>query len=102
MAETVKKTTAKNPKAKAAKEPKAPTEAKAPKAAKAVSKANGAAAAAKTSPSEKSKSNLAEMPIPRERIEELARKFWAERGYTDGHHEEDWYRAERELRGMAS
>jgi hypothetical protein len=32
-----------------------------------------------------------------DQIAELARKFWAERGYTDGHAEQDWLRAEREL-----
>jgi len=37
-----------------------------------------------------------------EQISELARKYWAERGYKDGHHEEDWFRAEQELRGKAS
>ena len=35
-------------------------------------------------------------------IADLARKYWAERGYKDGHHEEDWFRAEQELRGKAS
>jgi hypothetical protein len=29
----------------------------------------------------------------------LARKYWAERGYYDGHAEHDWLRAERELNG---
>ena len=43
------------------------------------------------------------MPSPtHEQIEELARRYWAERGYKDGHSEEDWLRAERELRGKAS
>lgn len=37
-----------------------------------------------------------------EQIAELARKYWAQRGYTDGHHEEDWFRAEKELRAKAS
>lgn len=37
-----------------------------------------------------------------EQIAELARKYWAQRGYTDGHHEEDWLRAEMELRSKAS
>lgn len=37
-----------------------------------------------------------------EQIAELARKYWAERGYADGRHEEDWLRAERELRAKAS
>jgi len=35
-------------------------------------------------------------------IAELARKYWADRGYTDGHQEEDWLRAEQELIGKAS
>jgi len=30
------------------------------------------------------------------------KQYWAERGHQDGHHEEDWYRAEQELRGKAS
>jgi hypothetical protein len=37
-----------------------------------------------------------------EQVAELARKYWAERGYKDGHHEEDWFRAEQELRSKAS
>lgn len=37
-----------------------------------------------------------------DQIAELARKYWAERGYKDGHHEEDWFRAEQELRARAS
>jgi hypothetical protein len=36
-----------------------------------------------------------------EQIAELARKYWAQRGYNDGHHEEDWLRAEKELRAKA-
>jgi hypothetical protein len=35
-------------------------------------------------------------------IEKLARKFWAERGWQDGYAEQDWLRAEQELRKMAS
>jgi len=42
-----------------------------------------------------------EIAISREQVTELARKFWAERGYTDGGHEEDWFRAEQELRDKA-
>ena len=32
-----------------------------------------------------------------EEIEQLARIFWAERGYQDGYADHDWLRAEREL-----
>lgn len=37
-----------------------------------------------------------------DQIANLARKYWAQRGYVDGHHEEDWHRAEQELRAKAS
>ena len=37
-----------------------------------------------------------------DQIADLARRYWADRGYKDGHHEDDWYRAEQELRGKAS
>jgi hypothetical protein len=35
-------------------------------------------------------------------IAQLAEKFWAERGWQDGHAEQDWLRAEQELVGAAS
>ena len=38
----------------------------------------------------------------REEIEQLAKKYWAERGYQDGYAEHDWLRAEHELRSKAS
>ena len=37
-----------------------------------------------------------------EQIAQLAQKFWAERGWQDGYAEQDWLRAERELRVSAS
>jgi hypothetical protein len=40
--------------------------------------------------------------IPHEEVARLAHKYWKERGHKHGHHEEDWYRAERELAGVAS
>jgi hypothetical protein len=41
---------------------------------------------------------VAKTPKPsRGEIEQLARTFWAERGYQDGYAEQDWLRAEREL-----
>ncbi len=51
------------------------------------------------------KEKVAEMvkPAPsREQIEQLARKFWADRGYQDGYAEQDWLRAEQELHQVAS
>jgi Protein of unknown function (DUF2934) len=52
------------------------------------------------------KETIAEVPKTatpsREEIAELARKYWAERGWKDGYAEQDWLRAEQELRGMAS
>lgn len=38
----------------------------------------------------------------RAEIEQLARQYWAQRGYTDGQAEQDWLRAEQELLKMAS
>ncbi len=40
--------------------------------------------------------------ISHETVAELAHRLWAERGGAHGHHEEDWFRAEQELRGKAS
>jgi hypothetical protein len=37
-----------------------------------------------------------------EEIAQLARKYWAERGWQDGFAEQDWLRAEQELMGIAS
>jgi hypothetical protein len=53
----------------------------------------------------KKKSATAKEPhvmVSREEIARLAHRFWAERGRQDGHHEEDWFRAEQELLGKAS
>jgi hypothetical protein len=44
---------------------------------------------------------VATMPS-REQIERLARNYWAQRGYQDGFAEQDWIRAEQELRQKAS
>jgi len=45
--------------------------------------------------------NKQEVAISPDLVAELAHKYWAERGYTDGGHEQDWLRAEQELRAMA-
>ena len=37
--------------------------------------------------------------IDRQRIEQLAYSLWQQRGCPDGSSDEDWFRAERELRG---
>jgi hypothetical protein len=44
---------------------------------------------------------VATMPS-REEIEKLARAYWAQRGFQDGYAEQDWFRAEQELRQKAS
>jgi hypothetical protein len=41
-------------------------------------------------------------PASREEVAKLAHRFWSERGFQHGHHEEDWLRAEELLRGKAS
>ena len=35
-------------------------------------------------------------------IERLARSYWEQRGHQDGYAEQDWLRAEQDLRKMAS
>jgi hypothetical protein len=52
------------------------------------------------------KQTIAEAPTAtmpsREEIEKLAQKYWAQRGYQDGYADQDWLRAEQELRQKAS
>ena len=45
---------------------------------------------------------VTQMPVPRERVAELAHQFWIQRGYQHGFDEEDWFRAEQQLRHKAS
>ena len=78
MAETVKKAGAKAP----AKPRKT--------AAKKTAAANGAA------------NNVTEIRYSHDQVAQLAHKYWAERGHQHGHHLEDWFRAEHELRARAS
>ena len=40
--------------------------------------------------------------IAHEQVAVLAHTYWQQRGFKHGHHEEDWFRAEQELRGKAS
>jgi hypothetical protein len=40
--------------------------------------------------------------VTHEEISQLAHRFWAERGHQHGNPEQDWLRAEQELRGKAS
>ena len=86
MAETVKKASAK---------PKTPAK---PRKTAATKKAaeNGAAA------NGNGHAEPTKMKVSHEQVAQLAHRFWAERGGKHGHHEEDWYRAEQELRGRAS
>jgi hypothetical protein len=46
-------------------------------------------------------SPVAKMPS-HEEIQKLAQKYWAQRGFQDGYAEQDWLRAEQELRQKAS
>jgi hypothetical protein len=82
-----------------------------PKKTKAPAKPRASASAAdgtaKAAASKKASTRKAtEQPAPRipshEEIAHLARQYWAERGHTDGHAEQDWLRAERELMKQAS
>jgi hypothetical protein len=40
--------------------------------------------------------------ITHDQVALLAHRFWIERGRAHGRHEEDWFRAERELHAKAS
>jgi len=40
--------------------------------------------------------------ISHDQVAQLAHRYWIERGRKHGHHEEDWFRAEQELRAKAS
>jgi len=84
MAETVKKASAK-PKAAA-------------KPRKTAAKKNGIVAG---TPSV-TPSNVTEIEYSHEQVAQLAHKYWAEGGHQHGHHLEDWFRAEQELRARAS
>jgi hypothetical protein len=96
MAKTVKKAIA--PAAKATGKPA--TAMKAPTAKKAPATGKPAATRSKKAASPESKIHL--LPASHEQIAQLAHRFWAERGHKHGHHEDDWLRAEQELRGKAS
>jgi S-adenosylmethionine synthetase len=73
-----------------------------------VKKTNATAKPRKTAASKTAAKNgkVAQSPkltLPsRAEIEQLARQYWAQRGYTDGQAEQDWLRAEQELLQMAS
>jgi Protein of unknown function (DUF2934) len=71
------------------------------KMADTVKKPRAAAKPRKTAFKKENISGKPTMP-PREQVEELARRYWAQRGYQDGYAEQDWLRAEQELLQMAS
>jgi hypothetical protein len=89
MSETVKKTkTPAKPRKTAAKKDNVLTMTGAPQS--------------KGSQSNGSQSFSAGKSFSHDEVAKLAHRFWAERGCQDGHDEEDWLRAEQELRGRAS
>ena len=47
------------------------------------------------------KTVVAPPPPSREEIARLAEKFWAERGWPEGSPEQDWLRAEQELKAAS-
>ncbi len=70
-------------------------------------KATSASRTAKKTTNGKKTAELITMAAPapaptHDQIAELARRYWAERGYADGRQEDDWFRAEQELRSKAS
>lgn len=101
MTETAKKeTTPKKPRATTAKTT-TPIDA-APKTNGAAPKANGVAPK-KAAPKKKTlTADVTPIKVSHEEIAMLAHRFWVERGGQHGSHEDDWRRAEHELRGKAS
>jgi hypothetical protein len=89
MGETVKKSTRKPRKPKTASETTTPA-----KSRKKVATVNGNGSV--------TNGKVTEIRVSHEQVAMLAHKFWTERGYQHGHHEEDWLRAEQELLGKAS
>lgn len=78
MAETVKKTrTAAKPR-------------------KAASKANG------NGGNPVSQNRAKQHELPHDEVARLAHSYWQQRGGQHGHHMEDWFRAEQELKTLAS
>jgi hypothetical protein len=92
MAETVKKTTSK-PKA-----PAKPRKTTADGAGSNVTQMTGKEAVTANAKPKKA----AQDHVAHDQVAQLAHRFWAERGHRHGNHEDDWYRAEQELRGKAS
>jgi hypothetical protein len=62
---------------------------------KSVEAPNGAA---KRKPAAKKQTPTVRPAPTREEIARLAEKYWAERGWPDGSPEQDWLRAEQELK----
>ncbi len=70
-----------------------------------VKKTKAAAKPRSATPKAKSaakKATVASIGPSPEEIARLAHKYWAERGFQHGAADQDWLRAERELRGKAS
>jgi hypothetical protein len=96
MSEETKKT-------KAPAKPKKATPIKAEAEKPAAKKTASKKASVKTESKAAAKSGVtAQKHVSHEEVAALAERYWAERGYQDGHHLDDWHRAEQELRGKAS
>jgi hypothetical protein len=91
MAKSVKKPGA-APKAAAKPQKSAPTNSAKTNSAKTTSAAKKSVASA----------NGTGSSIAHDQVARLAHRFFEERGHKHGHHEEDWFRAEQELRAKAS
>jgi len=70
--------------------------------AEVVKKAKAPAKPRKAAATKAPLTNLTEMPLSYDQVAQLAHRYWAERGQQHGHHVEDWFRAEQELRSKAS
>jgi hypothetical protein len=78
--------------------PAAKTAVKAPAKPKAAAKAKAPVEETKAPAAETKQAGPAAKHPTHDEISQLAAKYWAERGYRDGHAAEDWKRAEHDLR----
>ena len=62
---------------------------------------DGAAPKKRKAPAKKDTAVAVMTEPSREDIASLAEKYWAERGWPDGSPEQDWLRAEQELRSAS-
>lgn len=101
MADTAKKKAPAKPRKTAAKKTEETVE-NAPVAAQGTETAVAAKPKKASSGNGAAAESASEKKVSPEEVARLAHHFYTERGHQHGRHEDDWYRAEQELRKRAS